>query len=148
MIERHVTFNVLPGQEQAFERLFVEEYRPATSRVPGFVKAELLREQEDPNQYQMVIRFESLETAANSRNSDQHQSPEVWERRQRSGPAEAPGSEPPMFSCQTCFLLLSLFAWVYTPKLDVSALTTTTLNSTVPNLASNRTSFLHTFRRF
>jgi heme-degrading monooxygenase HmoA len=73
MIERHVTFNVLPGQEQAFERLFVEEYRPATSRVPGFVKAELLREQEDPNQYQMVIRFESLETAANSRNSDHHQ---------------------------------------------------------------------------
>ena len=73
MIERHVTFNVLPGKERAFERLFVEEYRPAMSSMPGFVRVELLREQEDPTQYQMVIRFESLETAANWRNSDQHQ---------------------------------------------------------------------------
>lgn len=73
MIERHVTFNVLPGKGQAFERLFVEEYKPAMSSMPGFVRVELLREQEDPTQYQMVIRFESLETAANWRNSDQHQ---------------------------------------------------------------------------
>lgn len=73
MIERHVTFNVLPGKEQAFERLFVEEYKPAMSSMPGFVKVELLRQQEDPTQYQMVIRFESLETAANWRNSDPHQ---------------------------------------------------------------------------
>ena len=65
MIERHVTFNVLSGKEQAFERLFVEEYKPAMSSMPGFVRVELLREQEDPTQYQMVIRFESLETAAN-----------------------------------------------------------------------------------
>jgi len=73
MIERHVTFNVLPGKEQAFERLFVEEYKPAMSGMPGFVRVELLREQEDPTQYQMVIRFESLETAANWRDSEQHQ---------------------------------------------------------------------------
>ena len=73
MIERHVTFNVLPGKEQAFERLFVEEYRPAMSSMPGFVRVSLLREQENPTQYQMVIRFESLETAANWRNSEQHQ---------------------------------------------------------------------------
>jgi heme-degrading monooxygenase HmoA len=73
MIERHVTFNVLPGKGQAFERLFVEEYRPTMSSMPGFVRVELLREQEDPTQYQMVIRFESLETAANWRNSEQHQ---------------------------------------------------------------------------
>lgn len=73
MIERHVTFNVLPGKEQAFERLFVEEYRPAMARMPGFVRVELLRDQEDSTQYQMVIRFESLETAANWRNSEQHQ---------------------------------------------------------------------------
>ena len=73
MIERHVTFNVLPGKGQAFERLFIEEYRPAMSSMPGFVRVELLREQEAPTQYQMVIRFESLETAANWRNSEEHQ---------------------------------------------------------------------------
>jgi heme-degrading monooxygenase HmoA len=73
MIERHVMFNVLPGREQDFEELFTAEYRPAMAGMPGYVKLELLVEQEDPTQYQMVIRFESLETAAGWRNSDVHQ---------------------------------------------------------------------------
>jgi heme-degrading monooxygenase HmoA len=73
MIERHVTFNVLPGRESDFEQLFVNDYRPAMASMPGFVKVELLREQEDPGHYQMVIRFESMETAAAWRTSDAHQ---------------------------------------------------------------------------
>jgi heme-degrading monooxygenase HmoA len=73
MIERHVTFNVLPDRTQDFEELFTAEYWPAMAAMPGFVKVELLREQEDPTQYQMVIRFESMETAADWRNSDAHQ---------------------------------------------------------------------------
>ena len=73
MIERHVTFNVLPGREQDFEELFKAEYGPAMTAMPGYVKLELLVEQEDPTQYQMVIRFESLETAAGWRNSNVHQ---------------------------------------------------------------------------
>jgi heme-degrading monooxygenase HmoA len=73
MIERHVTFNVLPDRTQDFEELFAAEYRPAMAAMPGFVKVELLREQEDPTQYQMVFRFESMETAADWRNSDAHQ---------------------------------------------------------------------------
>ena len=73
MIERHVMFNVLPGREQDFEELFTAEYRPAMAGMPGYVKLELLVEQENPTQYQMVIRFESLETAAGWRNSDVHQ---------------------------------------------------------------------------
>jgi len=72
MIERHVTFNVLPGEEEAFEKLFVEEYRPAMSKMPGFVSLRLLREQEDPSHYQMVICFTSLETAAAWRASEPH----------------------------------------------------------------------------
>lgn len=72
MIERHVTFNVIPGKEKEFERLFVEEYRPAMSTMPGFVKVELLRQQEDPTKYIMTIRFESLETAAAWRASEAH----------------------------------------------------------------------------
>ena len=73
MIERHVTFNVLPDRTQDFEELFTAEYRPAMAATPGFAKVELLREKEDATQYQMVIRFESMETAAGWRNSEIHQ---------------------------------------------------------------------------
>ncbi len=47
--------------------------------MPGFVQVELLREQDDLSQYQMVIRFETIETAAGWRNSDVHQAlkPEI-----------------------------------------------------------------------
>ena len=72
MIERHVTFNVLPDKTREFEELFTSKYRPAMAAMPGFIKVELLREQEDPTQYQMVIRFVSMETAAGWRNSDAH----------------------------------------------------------------------------
>lgn len=73
MIERHVTFNVLADKTQEFVALFREEYRPAMASMPGYVKVELLCEQEDPTKYQMVIRFESLETAAAWRTSEAHQ---------------------------------------------------------------------------
>ena len=72
MIERHVTFEVLPEHETDFERLFVQEYRPAMSRMPGFEKVELLRDKVQPNHYQMVIRFDTQENAANWRASDAH----------------------------------------------------------------------------
>ena len=73
MIERHVTFNVLPGMELEFEELFASEYRPAMAAMPGYVKVELLRQQENPTNYQMVIRFKSMETAAGWRSSAAHQ---------------------------------------------------------------------------
>lgn len=73
MIERHVTFDVLPGKTHDFEKLFVDEYRPAMEKMSGYVNVELLREQEKPTAYQMVIRFESLETAAAWRGSAAHQ---------------------------------------------------------------------------
>jgi heme-degrading monooxygenase HmoA len=41
--------------------------------MPGYINLELLVEQEDATQYQMVIRFESEETATGWRNSDVHQ---------------------------------------------------------------------------
>lgn len=74
MIERHVTFNVYPDRKKEFEKMFVEDYRPAMSGMPGYVKVELLCLTDQISQYQMVIRFESLETAANWRNSAAHQS--------------------------------------------------------------------------
>ena len=74
MIERHVTFNVYSNKTNEFEKLFVEEYRPAMSSMAGFVKVELLCEQEDPTRYQMTIRFETAEEAAAWRDSIAHKS--------------------------------------------------------------------------
>jgi antibiotic biosynthesis monooxygenase (ABM) superfamily enzyme len=73
MIERHVTFDVLPEKNREFEQLFVEEYRPAMASMPGYVRVELLRDQDDVHRYQMLIRFDSLDSAAAWRNSEAHQ---------------------------------------------------------------------------
>ncbi|MFB3884384.1 MAG: antibiotic biosynthesis monooxygenase [Thermodesulfobacteriota bacterium] len=72
MIERHVTYNVIPGKEKEFEALFKEVYSVAMSRQPGFVSVSLLKEQGKGSVYQMVIRFQSLETAAAWRDSPDH----------------------------------------------------------------------------
>ncbi len=72
MIERHVTFNVIPGKEKDFENLFRQEYSVAMAKQPGFVSVTLLQEQEKGSVYQMVIRFQSLETAAAWRDSADH----------------------------------------------------------------------------
>ncbi len=40
MIERHVTFNVIPGKGKDFEDLFKAEYSVAMSRQPGFVSVD------------------------------------------------------------------------------------------------------------
>lgn len=79
MIERHVTFNVIPGKEKNFETLFKEEYSAAMSKRPGFVSVTLLKEYEKVAVYQMVIRFQSLATAAAWRDSAEHKalSPKV-----------------------------------------------------------------------
>lgn len=72
VIERHVTFNVIPGKEKDFETLFKDAYRIAMSKQPGFVSAALLKEHDKEAVYQMVIRFQSLETAAAWRDSADH----------------------------------------------------------------------------
>ncbi len=72
MIERHVTFNVLPEKERDFENLFKTEYSLAMSKQPGFVSVTLLKEHEKEAVYQMVIRFQSLATAAAWRDSADH----------------------------------------------------------------------------
>jgi antibiotic biosynthesis monooxygenase (ABM) superfamily enzyme len=70
--ERHVTFNVIPGKEKDFETLFKDAYRTAMSKQPGFVSVALLKEHDREAVYQMVIRFQSLETAAAWRDSADH----------------------------------------------------------------------------
>ena len=72
MIERHVIFNVIPGKEKEFEALFKEAYSVAMSKQPGFVSVILLKKHEGESVYQMAIRFQSLETAAAWRDSDDH----------------------------------------------------------------------------
>lgn len=72
MIERHVTFHVIPGKEKDFENLFKNEYSIAMSKQPGFVSVALLKEHEKEAIYQIAIRFQSLETAAAWRDSPDH----------------------------------------------------------------------------
>lgn len=73
MIERHVTFHVLPDQEAEFVRFFAEEYRPAMQQISGFVQAGLLKDNETERDFMMTLRFTSLDTAAAWRNSEAHQ---------------------------------------------------------------------------
>ena len=72
MIERHVTFNIVPGKEKDFETLFKDAYCIAMSKQPGFISVALLKEHDKEAVYQMVIRFQSLETAAAWRDSPDH----------------------------------------------------------------------------
>jgi heme-degrading monooxygenase HmoA len=71
-IERHVTFHVLPGTAGEFEEFFTGDYRPAMSQMTGFIKAELLKDYDNPQDLQMVLRFESEEAAAGWRASEPH----------------------------------------------------------------------------
>jgi heme-degrading monooxygenase HmoA len=72
MIERHLTFNVLPEREQDFERFFAEQYRPTMSSTRGFVRVELLREAANDTRYRMMYRYEDDESAAAWRTSREH----------------------------------------------------------------------------
>jgi heme-degrading monooxygenase HmoA len=73
MIERHVTFDVLPERTADFERFFREQYRPAVQHMPGLIECLLLREVESPLRYQMVFRWQSATDAVAWRTSDVHQ---------------------------------------------------------------------------
>ncbi len=73
MIERHVSFSVLPDKTDDFERFFVELYRPPVLEMPGLVECRLLREAERSDRYQMVFRWETAEHAVAWRVSEVHQ---------------------------------------------------------------------------
>jgi heme-degrading monooxygenase HmoA len=71
-IERHVTFHILPDDVEDFEIFFEQEYRPAMEKTSGFVKAELLKDLENPHDLKMVLRFKTSDTAADWRASEAH----------------------------------------------------------------------------
>ena len=73
MNERHVTFHVHADKKAEFEKMFLDEYRPAMASMPGFRRVELLCRTDEPLQYQMTIRFESAETSAAWRSSAEHE---------------------------------------------------------------------------
>jgi heme-degrading monooxygenase HmoA len=72
MIERHISFAVLPDKTAEFERFFADEYRPPVLGMPGLIECSLLREAEHPDRYQMVFRWETAENAVAWRVSDAH----------------------------------------------------------------------------
>lgn len=72
MIERHLTFQVHPGETAEFERFFADAYRPRMAEAPGYIGVELLRELEAPNRYQMVLRWADADSATGWRMSPVH----------------------------------------------------------------------------
>ena len=72
MIERHITFNVVPAKTAEFEQFFVEQYRAAMSQSPGFVRVELLRRADDPTRYEMAMRWQDADAATGWRTSPVH----------------------------------------------------------------------------
>ena len=72
MIERHISFAVLPDKAAEFERFFVEDYRPPVLEMPGLIECSLLREAQDADRYQMVFRWEAAENAVAWRTSEIH----------------------------------------------------------------------------
>jgi heme-degrading monooxygenase HmoA len=60
MITEHAILSVIPGQEMAFEAAFAEA-RPIISSMPGFVDLSLSRSLETPDQYLLLVAWNTLE---------------------------------------------------------------------------------------
>jgi len=60
MITEHAILAVIPGREAAFEAAF-ELARPLISQQSGFVKLSLSRSIETPNEYLLLVDWDSLE---------------------------------------------------------------------------------------
>jgi len=73
MIERHISFDVKPGQGEAFLRFFVEQYRPPVLSFEGLVECSMLLEADSDTRYQMVFRWAAAEHAVAWRVSEVHQ---------------------------------------------------------------------------
>ena len=60
MITEHAILTVKAGQEPAFQAAFAEA-RPIISGMPGFVELSLSRSMETPNQYLLLVAWETVE---------------------------------------------------------------------------------------
>ena len=60
MILEHAVLPVVPGREAAFEAAFAEA-KPVIAGMPGFVDLRLSRSIETPNEYLLLVHWESVE---------------------------------------------------------------------------------------
>lgn len=60
MITEHAILPVSPGRESEFEAAFAQA-RPLISSMPGFLGLELLRSQETPEEYLLLVGWETVE---------------------------------------------------------------------------------------
>jgi antibiotic biosynthesis monooxygenase (ABM) superfamily enzyme len=73
VIERHISFDVKPGQGEAFVQFFTEQYRPPVLSFEGLIECSMLLEADSETRYQMVFRWEAPENAVAWRVSEVHQ---------------------------------------------------------------------------
>ena len=60
MILEHAILPVIPGREGAFEAAFAEA-KAIIARMPGFIDLSLSRSIETPNEYLLLVQWESVE---------------------------------------------------------------------------------------
>ncbi|MGI9822412.1 antibiotic biosynthesis monooxygenase family protein [Agromyces sp. Marseille-Q5079] len=60
MILEHAVLPVVPGREAAFEAAFAEA-KPLIASRPGFVDLRLSRSLETPNEYLLLVHWQSVE---------------------------------------------------------------------------------------
>ena len=73
MILEMGVLNVIPGEEQSFERA-IQEAEPLIARTPGFHSIAVHRCLETPNRYLLLVKWEHLEDhTVGFRQSDRYQ---------------------------------------------------------------------------
>src|SRR5437867_11937638 len=76
-IELHIYLTAKPGQEQALEKLYREEFYPAVSKQPGFISSELMRKPSS-NDYVLRHTFQSEDLRLKWVATPEHQ--KAWPR--------------------------------------------------------------------
>jgi len=72
MILEHAMLDVIPGEEQKFERAF-EQAQKIISSMPGFISHEILQCIEHPSRYLLLVKWQTLKDHEQGfRGSDQY----------------------------------------------------------------------------
>jgi heme-degrading monooxygenase HmoA len=76
MFVLHIELKAKPGLQQALERIYLEKFRPAISVQDGFSAAQLLRSNDDSENYRLSLAFDHQASQQKWVATELHQ--EVW----------------------------------------------------------------------
>lgn len=76
MFVLHVALKVKPGSQNDLEEIFAESFSPAISSQSGFIAAQLLRSNDENNNYRLCLSFDQQASQQRWVATDLHQ--KVW----------------------------------------------------------------------